>query len=139
MGANAQKEIQKMGLVNYLLDTSVIVDALRTQKLDALRFLQTNYKGKISISSLTIAELFSGASVQDKEVAAFLRLIIDAVRVVDTNAEIMITAGRLRFFNQIALADAIIAASAIEHGLTIVTHNKKDFQKIKGLKIIAPK
>lgn len=127
-----------MEMVKYLLDTSVIIEALRVHKLDALRFLNITYKGKLNISSITIAELFSGASAQDKEVEAFLRLVVGSINVIDASSELMITAGKLRYFNKIAIADAIIAAAAIENGLVTVTHNKKDFRKIKGLKIIAP-
>ena len=34
--------------------------------------------------------------------------------------------------------DAIIAATAIAHGYTLITNNEKDFTNIKGLKIINP-
>jgi len=34
--------------------------------------------------------------------------------------------------------DAIIAATAIEHNLTLLTHNLKDFGKIAGLQAIDP-
>ena len=37
-----------------------------------------------------------------------------------------------------ALADALIAATAIEHDLTLPTFNTKDFRFIKGLTIVEP-
>ncbi|MGI8640464.1 MAG: type II toxin-antitoxin system VapC family toxin [Pyrinomonadaceae bacterium] len=36
------------------------------------------------------------------------------------------------------LADAIIAATALHYDLTLVTYNLKDFQFIKGLKVLKP-
>jgi hypothetical protein len=36
------------------------------------------------------------------------------------------------------LPDAQIAAACLEHGLTLITYNMKDFQFILGLKITAP-
>lgn len=36
------------------------------------------------------------------------------------------------------LADAQITAACLEHDLTLVTYNLKDFQFIAGLKIVAP-
>lgn len=36
------------------------------------------------------------------------------------------------------LADAIIAATALEYDLTLITYNTNDFQFIKGLKILKP-
>jgi len=34
--------------------------------------------------------------------------------------------------------DAIIAATAMSHGLTLVTNNERDFTNIKGLNVINP-
>jgi len=36
------------------------------------------------------------------------------------------------------LADAIIAATALKYGLTLITYNAKHFQFIKGLKLLKP-
>ncbi len=36
------------------------------------------------------------------------------------------------------LADAIIAATALEYDLTLITYNAKHFQFIKGLKLLKP-
>ncbi len=36
------------------------------------------------------------------------------------------------------LADAVIAATALEYDLTLITYNTKDFQFIKGLKLLKP-
>jgi predicted nucleic acid-binding protein len=36
------------------------------------------------------------------------------------------------------LADAIIAATALEYDLTLITDNTKHFQFIKGLKLLKP-
>ena len=36
------------------------------------------------------------------------------------------------------LADAIIAATALEYDLTLITYNTKHFQFIKGLKLLKP-
>ncbi len=37
-----------------------------------------------------------------------------------------------------SLGDALIAASALRHGLKLATHNKKDFEWIKSLEVIDP-
>jgi predicted nucleic acid-binding protein len=36
------------------------------------------------------------------------------------------------------LPDAIIAATAIAHNTTLISHNRTDFKKIKGLTLIDP-
>jgi len=38
----------------------------------------------------------------------------------------------------LALADALIAATALEHDLTLATFNTKDFRFIKGLTVVEP-
>ncbi|MCF8381671.1 MAG: PIN domain-containing protein [Bacteroidales bacterium] len=39
---------------------------------------------------------------------------------------------------KIKTPDAIIAATAMVHGCTLITNNEKDFNNIKGLKIANP-
>lgn len=39
----------------------------------------------------------------------------------------------LKRLQKIALADSIIAATALEHSLTLISRNVKDFDKIDGL------
>ncbi|NQZ10542.1 MAG: hypothetical protein HRT35_25595 [Algicola sp.] len=44
----------------------------------------------------------------------------------------------LRQQRKMSLGDAIIAATALEHHQTVVTHNVKDFEGIEGLKVVDP-
>jgi predicted nucleic acid-binding protein len=44
----------------------------------------------------------------------------------------------IRQHNKIGLGDAIIAATALVHNLTIISRNTKDFVNIYGLKVIDP-
>ena len=45
---------------------------------------------------------------------------------------------RLRQLHKKKLPDAIIAATALVHGLTIVTRNVADFANIAGLRVLNP-
>jgi len=45
---------------------------------------------------------------------------------------------RLRKGKKIKTPDAIIAATALAYGYSLITNNEKDFAGIKGLKIINP-
>ncbi len=45
---------------------------------------------------------------------------------------------RLRKEYKIKLPDAIIAATAINHNLTLITRNEKDFEKISEVDFINP-
>ena len=44
----------------------------------------------------------------------------------------------LRKSRKIKLPDAIIAATAMVHELTLITHNIKDFERIERLQVIDP-
>ena len=44
----------------------------------------------------------------------------------------------LRQTRRMSLADAIIAATALEHGVPLVTRNMADFQNVHGLRLINP-
>lgn len=43
-----------------------------------------------------------------------------------------------RQHKKLKLGDAIIAATALVHGLTIISRNTKDFQQIAGLDCVNP-
>ena len=45
---------------------------------------------------------------------------------------------KLRKGKKIKTPDAIIGATALAYGYTIITNNEKDFTNIKGLKIVNP-
>ncbi len=47
-------------------------------------------------------------------------------------------AGRIAAARTRGLADCLIAATALEHRLTLVTRNVADFDDVKGLKIVNP-
>lgn len=123
----------------YLLDTSVIIEALRLKTLDADNFLATSYQGGLYISPITIAELFSGKSAEEPETDSYLRYLIGLFETVPLGVDVAITAGKIRLEYKTGMPDALIAASAMENSLVLVTHNFKDFTRIKGLKLSAPK
>jgi hypothetical protein len=48
------------------------------------------------------------------------------------------TAVRLRQHRRMGLADAIIAGTALAHGLPLVTRNTDDFKHVENLRLINP-
>ncbi len=115
-------------MADLLLDTDVFVDHLR----GARRLVPG--VDRIAYSSMTRAELFAGRATDEGRVqrllAPFTELPLD--RAV---AEL---AGRLRRTAGIGIADAVIAATALEHGRTLVTRNLRDFVAIAGLSVRPP-
>lgn len=125
----------------YLIDTDVIIDCLRQNKsvLDFLKVYFLKEETFFYISSLTIAELFSGKSAQTKTNQTYLLKLVDNFSRVNLSQEIAVQAGKFRAKYQISLSDAIIAATAYFLKANLITFNFKDFSKIKVIKVISPR
>ncbi|MEP7159161.1 MAG: PIN domain-containing protein, partial [Chloroflexota bacterium] len=110
------------------VDTDVLVDHLRGHR----RFVAG--KDDVHVSTVTRAELFSGRGVEERRV----RRLLEPMTSLAIDASIAERAGRLRRGTACRLPDALIAATAIELRLTLVTRNKRDFEGMRGLRIRNP-
>ncbi len=63
---------------------------------------------------------------------------MEIVRVIPINDSVIEKTIAIRQNRKIALGDAIIAATALQHNLTLITRNTADFINIEGLKLINP-
>lgn len=114
-------------MADLLVDTDVLIDVLR----GAHRLPVAGHR--IAYSVITRAELFAGRQSDEERVrmllSPFQELVVDAV--------VAERAGRMRR-SSIQMPDALIAATALEHGLELVTRNARDFVAVKGLRIRDP-
>lgn len=115
-------------VAEFLVDTDVFVDHLR-----GFRELKSGRR-RISYSVVTRCELFSGLESDEEAVG----LLLAAFREVPVDRAIAERAGRLRRETRVRVPDALIAATAIEHRLTLVTRNLRDFESLPRLKVRAP-
>ena len=111
-------------MADVLVDTDVFVDHLRGA--DELK----PAKHRLHYSVITRAELFAGTAGTD--LAARL---LAPFREISVDRSIAERAGRIRRSSNIRLADALIAATALEHRLGLVTRNARDFSGVNGLRI----
>lgn len=82
-------------------------------------------------SSVTRAELYSGKRVDEEK----LELVLGLFDEVEVTKEIATHAGRIRRLHNVALPDALIAATALSLGVPVATRNRKHFESIRGLKL----
>ena len=111
-------------MADFLVDTDVFIDHLRGSR----EFDPKTHR--IHYSVVTRAELFAGNTAT--EIVSTLLAPFREISVVRALAE---TAGRLRREAGIRLPDALIAATAIEHKLSLFTRNRGDFDNVPGLRI----
>lgn len=95
------------------------------------------FDGKFYISIINKIELLGFKDISTDEEQNFHKLI-NASTILNLTDDIVTKTIEVRKQFKIKLPDAIIAATALTHNLTIVTRNTKDFEKIKGVEILNP-
>ena len=120
--------------MKYLIDSNIIIYHLNGDQL-ATEFLLENYQ-QCLISFISVIEVLSfDYSSNDRKL---VNDFISNFRRTDIDDFIIQRAIKLRLTKKIKLPDCIIAATALEHNVLLVTRNLKDFQHIDELNIINP-
>jgi len=114
-------------VADLLIDTDVFVDHLRgARELDPRNH-------RVHYSVITRAELLAGTKASDS-----VNTLLGPFREIPVDRAIAERAGRIRREASVRLPDALIAATAIEGGLGLVTRNRSDFERIRGLRLRSP-
>ena len=131
----------------YLLDTDVVSALRRPRRHPApTAWLQAQRPSDLYLSAVTVAEIERGIAQQrrrDPSFASELSDWLDRVlawygdRVLDIDVPTARRWGRLSGDLGHESADLIIAATALEHGLTVVTRNVRDFEPA-GVNVLNP-
>lgn len=115
-----------------LADSNLIIYAASGNYPDLMDWFA---KYKPAVSAISLVETLGYHELQEKD-KRFLEDFFSALIVYYPNPEIFQTAIDLRQQHSMSLGDALIAATALHHGLTLATHNTKDFEWIKSLELI---
>lgn len=119
--------------MRYLLDSVIVIDHFNGVAA-ATGFLE-RYAAESALSVITRAEVLAGFDADAESVA--LRLL-DVFPTLPLTVEIADDAARLRRGSRWKLRDAIQAAIARAHGLTLVTRNTRDFQPGGDPEVLIP-
>ena len=131
--------------MKFLLDSNFCIAVLR-RKPWALEALASVALEDVAVSAITVGEIYHGAyrsAFPQREVIkveAFLR----PLEILPLGHEEAIQWGRIGALdallrtqgNAIEAEDAMIAAIAKAHALTMVTGNTRHFERVKGLKLV---
>jgi len=118
----------------YLLDTNILIYSI-SQDYSYLRILVKNPQNSISVISKI--EALGYKKISQEEISYFTtacKILINC----PVNDAIINRTIALKQSIKIPLGDALIAATALELNLELLTRNVKDFQFIKGLKVSNP-
>lgn len=120
-----------------LIDTNVWIDAL-SGKLAASSFLKLSVQASwAGYSAITRLELLGYPSLKYEEELKINELLKEFTEIA-VDSGIIDKAIFIRKVVRIKVPDAIIAATALEKGCSLVTRNVEDFKGIIGLDIIDP-
>jgi len=115
---------------DYILDSNILIFALRSdpKALDFMDALEREKEG-MHISVATRTEILAGMRPHEEETTMAL---LDSLISLPVDATIADRAGRLiyQYARQgmtFSFADAVIAATALQHDLTLATGNSKHF------------
>lgn len=127
--------------MKYLLDTNVLIAMFRKQHGIREKILQAGIDNCL-VSEVTLAELKVGAyKTNDPRQWREVRETSEAFDIVPITATDFDLYARNRALlenqgTKIDSFDLLIGCSAVNNGLTIVTHNKKHFARIPNLYIV---
>jgi toxin FitB len=120
----------------YLIDTNVISHLFADRLPDTGKeFVKNIINTDFIISVVVEIEVLTYHEVPDK--MPLIEDFISLATILPLDKAVTKKAIELRKYNKkMKLADAIIAATAFVHGLTLLTNNTKDFTHIEDLAII---
>lgn len=128
--------------MKYLLDTDTCIFIIRKQPSAVLDRLTRIDVGEVGVSSITVAELRYGAekSQRPEQNALALDQFLLPFIIADFDTSAAAAYGLIRAHVErrgtpIGSLDLLIAAHALSLSATIVTNNRREFQRVPGLNV----
>jgi len=121
-----------------LADSDVLIDALRGRELAKARIANELRKTSLGTTTVTVFELLSGAKTPASQKK--IQKLFAAMRIFpfDQPAAEAAAEARQRLEAQgtsIGMADYLIAGICLAHSATLLTRNRRHFEKIPGLMV----
>lgn len=128
-------------MLKYLLDTHIVIDVIKSRPIEVMGLFNEN-AGRMAMSAITLSELFHGAE-KSSRVAQNLAVVEEfasLLEVLPYTARAAVHYGTIRSALEkagrtIGVDDLHSAAHARSEGLTLVTNNVGEFERVPGLLI----
>jgi tRNA(fMet)-specific endonuclease VapC len=126
-------------MLKYLLDTNIAIYVIKRRPITVLGLFNEN-AGRMAISAISLSELFHGAekSARVAQNLAVVEEFVSLLEVLPYTAKASMHYGAIRSTLEksgrpIGVNDLHIAAHARSAGLTLVTNNVGEFERVPGL------
>ncbi|WP_423826661.1 type II toxin-antitoxin system tRNA(fMet)-specific endonuclease VapC [Seleniivibrio woodruffii] len=124
----------------YMLDTNICIYIIKRRPPEIIEKFRTFSVSEIAISSVTLAELEYGVckSQHSEKNWDALALFVSPLNILSFDSLAAVKYGEIRAKLEkegriIGAMDMLIAAHAMSLGLTLVTNNTNEFERIDGL------
>ena len=126
----------------FLLDTNICILLIRQKSTQVLATLTSYAITDIGISAITVAELQYGVqrSAKQSQNQQALDQFLLPLTILPFDDGTALQYGRIRAYLEaqglpIGALDTLIAAQAVQHNLTLVTNNLREFSRVPGLTV----
>ena len=122
-----------------LCDTNILIEFYKDHE-EAVNALREIGLPNIAVSVVTVGELYFGARDRrellkiKKHLAGLHQIAVDT----EISTQFLSLLETYALSHRLNLPDALIAATALRHGLSLYTLNVKDFRFIEGLSLYKP-
>lgn len=117
-----------------LLDSNIIIYAALPEYAVLQSFIA---KHNPAVSAISRVEVLGYHLISEMDRRDFEEFFATAT-VLPISDSVLSKAVELRQIRRLSLGDALIAGTALAHGLTLITRNSADFNWIKGLALLDP-
>jgi tRNA(fMet)-specific endonuclease VapC len=127
--------------MRYLLDTNIVSALVRDPRGAVTERVRIVGEANVCTSVIVTSELRYGATKKGSaRLSAQLELVLNTLDVLPFEAPADMSYGDIRAQleragTRIGGNDLLIAAQAIAGGYTVVTDNKREFERVKGLRV----
>ena len=121
-----------------LIDTDILIDFSHADEASAALIASTESTDTLAVSTITVLEFLQGAR-DKREWQSCARTLLRFKHITLTGETSLLAPqlfGKYRLSHNLALADCLIAATAITLGIPLLTKNQRDFRFINDLQLL---
>jgi hypothetical protein len=117
-----------------LVDSNILIYAAQPGYAQLQQFIADHAP---AVSAVSYVEVLGYRQLDDEE-RQYLEEFLRLAQVLPLSQTVLEQAVTLRQQRKMSLGDALVAGTALVHGLTLVTRNMEDFHWIQGLSLLNP-